>query len=410
MLPLDQQLGIIKRGATAIIEERDLIEKLKRGTPLRVKLGVDPTGADLHLGFSVVLRKLRQFQDLGHHAVLIIGSYTAQLGDPSGRNAARPMLSEDQVMAFAAHYLDQAAVILDRSRLEVRPNGEWFSKMSFMDVIRLLAKTTVARTLEREDFSTRAAGGTPIYLHEMVYPLMQGYDSVAVNADIELGGTDQTFNLMVGRDLQREAGQEPQVCITMPILEGLDGVRKMSKSFGNYVGFAEPPAEMFGKLMSISDDLMWKYYELLTDLPLEEIAALRRGVAAGSHHPMRVKKDLAKRIISFYHSPAAAAEAETAFERVFSNREAPEEMPAVALASLPMKAAEGELDVIALLTGAKLAPSASEARRLVQQGGVSIDDVKVTALRIRMPAVSSFVLRAGKRRFARIVTGNREPS
>jgi tyrosyl-tRNA synthetase len=396
-MTVDQQLTIIERGAVALIERGELCEKLQRGTPLRVKLGVDPTAADLHLGFTVVLRKLRQFQDLGHHAILIIGSYTAQVGDPSGRDKTRPQLTEAAVMANAEQYLAQACRILDRSRLEVRYNGEWFSTMRFMDVIRLLARTTVARTLEREDFAQRLQEGAAIHLHELIYPLMQGYDSVMIDADVELGGNDQTFNLMVGRDLQREAGRAPQVCLTMPLLEGLDGVRKMSKSYGNYVGIADAPADMFGKLMSISDELMWKYFELLTDVPMTQVNAWRAGVTTGSAHPMEVKKTLAGTIVAQYHGAAAAADVRAAFERVFSQHAVPDDMPEYAL-----PAAAAELDVVQLLTSARLAPSASEARRLVQQGAVSIDDVKVPALRVAMPAAQSFVVRAGKRRFLRV--------
>ncbi len=398
MKTVDEQLQIIRRGAVQICEEDELRAKLKLGRPLRVKVGVDPTAGDLHLGFTVVLRKLRQFQDLGHRAILIIGSYTAQVGDPSGRDKTRPQLSEDDVMENARYYLEQAAKVLDSNTLEVRYNGEWFKGMSFLDVVTLLSKTTVARTLEREDFSARYNVGTPIYLHEFVYPLMQGYDSVAVEADVELGGTDQTFNLMVGRDLQREAGQSPQVCITTPLLEGLDGARKMSKSFGNYVGVAEPPNEIFGKLMSISDDLMWKYYELLTTVPMSEIAALKLGVERGEQHPMEVKKRLADNIITQYHGEDAAKSARAEFEQVFSSRELPTDMPEF---QLPI-GADKELNMISLLVESKMAPSNSEARRLVQQGGVSIDGMKIGELACPMPEADEFTLRVGKRRFLRV--------
>ncbi len=394
---VDQQLTVIERGMVALTERNELREKLARGTPLRVKLGGDPTAADLHLGFTVVLRKLRQFQDLGHQAVLIIGSYTAQVGDPSGRDKTRPQLTEAQVLANAEQYLTQACRILDRARLEVRYNGEWFSRMGFMDVIRLLAKTTVARTLEREDFAQRMQAGTAIHLHELIYPLMQGYDSVMINADVELGGNDQTFNLMVGRDLQRDAGQAAQVCLTMPLLEGLDGVRKMSKSYGNYVGIADPPHDMFGKLMSLGDALMWKYFELLTDVPLEQVHAWQAGVKAGTQHPMEIKKTLAGTIVAQYHGAAAATAARAEFERVFSQHALPEEMPDYTLSE-----AGAELDLVKVMLAAKLAPSASEARRLIQQGAVSIDETKVSALRVPLPAAASFVLRAGKRRFLRV--------
>jgi tyrosyl-tRNA synthetase len=398
MKPVEDQLSIIQRGAVSIIEESELREKLSRGIPLRVKLGVDPTASDLHLGFTVILRKLRQFQDLGHQAVLIIGSYTAQVGDPSGRDKTRPQLSEEIVLENAETYLRQAAKILDLDSLEVRYNGDWFSSMTFIEVIHLLSRTTVARTLEREDFSSRYTAGTPIYLHEVVYPLMQGYDSVAINADIELGGTDQTFNLMVGRDLQRENGQEPQVCITMPLLEGLDGVRKMSKSYDNYVGIAEEPKEMFGKLMSISDDLMWKYYELLTDIPLDELASLKQGIENGTLHPMDIKKRLAEEIISFYHDTDAAGNARKEFEQVFSNRELPSDIPEYTL----QDKTAGDLDVISLICDAGLVPSKSEARRMIQQGGVSIDNAKISSFSIPMPEQEQFVVKVGKRKFLKV--------
>jgi len=352
---IDEQIKIINRGAVQICEENELREKLKKNVPLRVKLGVDPTAGELHLGFTVVLRKLRQFQDLGHQAVLIIGSYTAQVGDPSGRDKTRPQLSEEQVIANAKFYLEQAGKVLNLETLEVCYNGDWFKKMNFLDVITLLSKSTVARTLEREDFSNRYSAGTPIYLHEFVYPLMQGYDSVMVKSDVELGGTDQTFNLMVGRDLQRDAGQEPQVCITMPLLEGLDGVRKMSKSYGNYVGISDDPKDMFGKLMSISDELMWKYYELLTAIPLPEISEMKDGIASEKIHPMDVKKNLAVNIISQYYDEETAKNARAAFEKVFSKGNLPDDIPEF---NLPV--GETELNFIKILTEAKMAPSGGE--------------------------------------------------
>ena len=402
MKPVDEQLAIIQRGAVSIIEESELRERLSHGKPLRVKLGVDPTAADLHLGFTVILRKLRQFQNLGHQAVLIIGSYTAQVGDPSGRDKTRPQLTEEDVLQNAESYLDQATKILNNDTLEVRFNGQWFSSMNFIQVIQLLSKTTVARTLEREDFSNRYAAGTPIYLHEVVYPLMQGYDSVAIKADIELGGTDQTFNLMVGRDLQREDGQKPQICLTMPLLEGLDGVRKMSKSYGNYIGITEEPKEMFGKLMSISDDLMWKYYELLTDVPLEEIAAMKAGNTNGTLHPMEIKKRLAETIITFYHDQAAAQNARAEFEQVFSKHKLPSDMPEFSLDA----DAAGELDMIKLITDAKLVSSRSDARRMIQQGGVSIDSIRITDFSISLPALAEFVVKVGKRKFLKVKKAN----
>ncbi len=398
MKSIDEQINIIKRGAVQICEEDELREKLKKKSPIRVKLGVDPTAGELHLGFTVVLRKLRQFQDLGHQAVLIIGSYTAQVGDPSGRDKTRPQLSEEDVIANAKFYLEQAGKVLNLDTLEVCYNGDWFKKMNFLDVITMLSKSTVARTLEREDFSNRYSSGTPIYLHEFVYPLMQGYDSVMVKADVELGGTDQTFNLMVGRDLQRDAGQEPQVCITMPLLEGLDGVRKMSKSYGNYVGISDDPKDMFGKLMSISDELMWKYYELLTEIPLEKITEMKKGVANEKIHPMDVKKNLAINIISQYYDEETAKNARAAFEKVFSKGNLPDDIPEL---NLPAK--ESELNFIKILTETKMAPSGGEVRRLIKQGAVSIDGEKISDLTIPLPDKEEFVIKVGKRRYLKII-------
>jgi len=395
---IDEQINIIKRGAVQICEENELREKLKKNVPLRVKLGVDPTAGELHLGFTVVLRKLKQFQDLGHQAVLIIGSYTAQVGDPSGRDKTRPQLSEEDVIANAKLYLEQAGKVLNLDTLEVCYNGDWFKKMNFLDVITMLSKSTVARTLEREDFSNRYSSGTPIYLHEFVYPLMQGYDSVMVKADVELGGTDQTFNLMVGRDLQRDAGQEPQVCITMPLLEGLDGVRKMSKSYGNYVGISDDPKDMFGKLMSISDELMWKYYELLTEISLEEMAKMKSGVTNGKIHPMDVKKNLAINIISQYYDEEIAKNARAAFEKVFSKGNLPDDIP-----EFNLPAGETELNFIKILTETKMAPSGGEVRRLIKQGAISIDGEKISNLTIPLPDKEEFVIKVGKRRYLKII-------
>ncbi len=398
MKPIDEQIKIINRGVVQICEEKELREKLKKNIPLRVKLGVDPTAGELHLGFTVVLRKLRQFQDLGHQAVLIIGSYTAQVGDPSGRDKTRPQLSEEDVIANAKFYLEQAGKVLDLEKLEVCYNGDWFKKMNFLDVITMLSKSTVARTLEREDFSNRYSSGTPIYLHEFVYPLMQGYDSVMVKADVELGGTDQTFNLMVGRDLQRDAGQSPQICITMPLLEGLDGVRKMSKSYGNYIGVSDIPNEMFGKLMSISDELMWKYYRLLTEIPLDKISEMEKGIENSEIHPMDVKKNLAINIISQYYDHNIALNARAEFEKVFSKGNLPDDIPEVKLS-----AEEKELNFIKILTENKMAQSGGEVRRLIKQGAVSIDGEKVSEISIPRPDKKEFVIKIGKRRYLKII-------
>jgi tyrosyl-tRNA synthetase len=397
MNSIDEQLTRLTRGTVAINEECELVKKLKEKRPLRVKLGVDPTAGDLHLGFTVVLRKLRDFQDMGHRAILIIGSYTAQVGDPSGRDKTRPQLTEEDVMRNAENYLTQAAAVLDRDSLEVQYNGEWFKSFAFMDVIKLLSHTTVARTLEREDFSGRFTQGTPIYMHEMVYPLMQGYDSVMIHADVELGGTDQTFNLMVARDLQRDAGQEPQVCITMPILEGLDGVRKMSKSYDNYIGISDAPNDMFGKIMSISDELMWKYYELLTRLPKKDISELLTECKNGTRHPMDIKKKLARTITAQYHSDKAAEDALAHFENVFSRKNVPDDIPAYT-----MPKGTDAINLLDIIIEKSLAASKSDARRLVQQGGVSINDVKCTECDVPTPE-SGAVLRVGKRKFLRLI-------
>ena len=399
MKSVEEQMKIIERGAVSITERSELREKLAKGRPLIVKLGVDPTAADLHLGFTVVLRKLRQFQDLGHNAILLIGSFTAQVGDPTGRDKTRPQISEEQVMQNAAHYIEQASRVLDREKLTVRYNGEWLAKMTFKEVIKLMSQTTLARTLERDDFQKRFRENLPIHLHEFVYPLMQGYDSVELKADVELGGNDQTFNLLMGRDLQREAGQEAQVTLTMPLLEGLDGVRKMSKSYGNYVGIAEPPDEKVGKLMSVNDELMFKYLELLTDIPLEQIAAWRQGVKDGSVHPMTVKKAMAHAITEIYDGKEAADAAIANFEKVFSNKELPSDIP-------EYKLPEGgvpELDLLELLVEQKLAPTKSEARRVIQQGGVTCDGEKVTGFNLTMPKAESFILKVGKRKYLKII-------
>jgi len=398
---VDRQLADIRRGVVpgGIVTEDDLRRKLERSLaesrPLRVKLGVDPTAPDIHLGHTVVLRKLRQFQDLGHTAILIIGDYTAMVGDPSGRSKTRPQLTYAQVEANAGTYIDQVSRILRRDRLEVVRNGDWFRKMTFLEVLRLASKITVARMLERDDFARRYAAGTPIALHEFLYCLMQGQDSVEIRSDIELGGTDQTFNLLVGRDLQRDAALEPQVCITTPILPGLDGVQKMSKSLGNHVGVTDPPAEMFGKLMSIPDTLMRDYYILLTALPLPEVETLLAG------HPRDAKVRLAKEIVTSYHSPEAAEAAAQEFDRVFREGALPDEIPTCRLP--PDQFEETGIWIIRLVTAAGLASSASEARRLVQQGAVSLDAQRIDDIEARLNLNGGEVLRVGKRKFARLM-------
>jgi len=381
------------------VTEDELRNKLARclakARPLRVKLGVDPTAPDIHLGHTVVLRKLRQFQDLGHTAVLIIGDYTAMVGDPSGRSKTRPQLTYDEVEANARTYVDQVARILRRDRLEVVRNGDWFRKMSFLDVLRLAGKMTVARMLERDDFAKRHAAGTPIALHEFIYCLMQGQDSVEIKADVELGGTDQTFNLMVGRDFQRDAGLEPQVCITTPILPGLDGINKMSKSLGNHIGVTDPPAQMFGKLMSIPDNLMRDYYTLLTSLPMPEVEALLTG------HPRDAKVRLAKEIVASYHSESDAATAAAEFDKVFREGGLPEDIPSV---EVPAGLREpAGVWIVKLIADTRLASSSSEARRLIAQGGVSLDGARIESVDARLNLKGGEILRVGKRKFARLI-------
>ncbi|MFW6107511.1 MAG: tyrosine--tRNA ligase [bacterium] len=396
----EAQLAVIRRGVVpgGIVAEEELREKLAAGRPLRVKLGVDPTAPDIHLGHTVVLRKLRHFQDLGHTAVLIIGDYTAMVGDPSGRSKTRPQLSYADVEANAQTYVDQVSRVLRSDRLQVVRNGQWFRKMTFLEVLRLASKMTVARMLERDDFARRYAEGSPISLHEFLYCLMQGRDSVEVQADVELGGTDQTFNLLVGRTLQRDAGQSPQVCITTPILPGLDGTEKMSKSLGNHIAVADPPGGpdgMFGKVMSIPDALMRDYFILLTDVPLDEVDRLLAG------HPRDAKVRLATEIVSFYHSPQAAREAAAEFDKVFRRGELPEDMPTRRLEPADL-ADDGRIWIVRLVLASGFAPSASQARRLVTQGAVTLDGQKITDPEAHVEVADGQVLRVGKRRFAQL--------
>ena len=395
MLPVDEQMARLRRGTAEIIVEAELIQKLQRaratGTPLKVKLGLDPTAPDLHLGHTVVLQKLRDFQDLGHQIIIIIGDFTGMIGDPTGRSETRRPLSWDEIRANAETYRAQLGKILEMTRTRVEFNSTWLSPLTFEGVIRETAHLTVAQMLQREDFASRYASGRPISLHEFLYPIAQAYDSVALGADVELGGTDQTFNLLVGRDLQRAHEQEPQVALTVPILQGLDGAQKMSKSLGNYVGIAEPAAEMFGKLMSVSDTLMFRYFELVTRISPEEIAGLRR------LHPMQAKKRLARIVTAQYHGEAAAAEAEAEFVRVIQNRQVPEIIETVALV------AEGEgIPVWKALTAAGIASSNSEARRKMGEGGVRVDGERVIDLERVLGRGSQVVLQLG-RRFKRVL-------
>ncbi|HSA69537.1 MAG TPA: tyrosine--tRNA ligase [Burkholderiales bacterium] len=389
-------LDVIGRGAEEVILEEDLRRKLARGKPLRVKAGFDPTAPDLHLGHTVLLNKMRQFQDLGHHVMFLIGDFTGMIGDPSGRNATRPPLSPEQIQENAKTYEQQVFKILDPDKTEILFNSTWSHALGAEGMIRLAARYTVSQLLARDDFAKRFRAEQPIHLHELLYPLMQGYDSVAMKADVELGGTDQKFNLLVGRELQKDFGQEPQCILTMPLLEGTDGVEKMSKSLGNYIGIAEPPQEVFGKLMRISDDLMWRYIELLSFQDLKAIKARKKTVAEGAN-PRDVKFDFAKEIVSRFHSAAAAERAAMDFASRFREGEMPEEMPEVTL-----KAPAGGILIAQLLKQANLTPSTSEAQRMIEQGGVKLDGERVSDKALKIPAGRTVVAQVGKRKFGRI--------
>jgi tyrosyl-tRNA synthetase len=396
--PVDEQLQVIRRGAAEIIVESELAQKLERSrlahAPLKVKLGLDPTAPDLHLGHTVVLRKLRDFQDLGHQIIVIIGDFTGLIGDPTGRSETRRPLTRDEIRANADTYRAQLGKVVEMAQARVEFNSSWLSLLTFESVVRETAHLTVARMLQREDFAARYAAERPISLHEFLYPIAQAYDSVALNADVELGGTDQTFNLLVGRDLQRAHGQEPQVALTVPLLEGLDGVQKMSKSYGNYVGINEKPEDIFGKLMSVSDEMMWSYFDLLTRVPAAEIASLRAG------HPMDAKKRLARVITAQYHGERAAEGAEAHFARVHQRRDVPEE-GAIEGKVLPPR--DAPWPVWLVLKEAGLVQSTSEARRMIQQGAVEIDRQKVTSLDQTLATGQGYLVQVGKRRFKRVV-------
>ncbi|CAG0930320.1 MAG: Tyrosine--tRNA ligase [Rhodocyclaceae bacterium] len=396
MTDIQQALSLVKRGANELLIEVELIEKLKSGRPLRVKAGFDPTAPDLHLGHTVLINKLRHFQELGHHVMFLIGDFTGMIGDPTGRNATRPPLSREQILENAKTYREQVFKILDPDKTEVCFNSTWFEPIGAAGMIKLAAQHTVARMLERDDFAKRYASGQPIAIHEFLYPLCQGYDSVAMRADIELGGTDQKFNLLVGRELQKHYGQSPQCILTMPLLEGLDGVNKMSKSYGNYVGIDEPPKEIFGKLMSVSDDLMWRYYELLSFRSNEEIARFKEEVAGG-RNPRDVKVMLAQEIVQRFHSRQAAEDALADFEARFRQGAIPEDVEDV---SIPC-GAEG-LGIALVLKQAGLTGSTSEALRMIEQGGVRLDGEKVSDRALVLKPGVTVVLQVGKRKFARV--------
>jgi tyrosyl-tRNA synthetase len=401
-MTLDEQLAYLAKGSVDLIEKNDLKTKIARGKPLTVKVGFDPTAPDIHLGHTVVIRKMRHFQQMGHKVVFLIGDFTGMIGDPTGKKATRPALSRDEIMANAETYRRQVFKILDPETTEVRFNSEWLGQLGAEGMIKLAAKYTLARILERDDFRKRYDARQPIALHELLYPLSQGYDSVALKCDVEMGGTDQLFNLLVGRDLMREYGQEPQVVLTMPLLEGLDGVEKMSKSLGNYIGIDEEPGSIFGKVMSISDELMWKYYLLCTDLTPAQVDERRQRVESGEEHPMEAKKALAKSIIRDFHDENAAEAAEAEFRRVFSERQAPTEIEET---SLP---ASDEAQLLTkVITSAGLAESNKDAQRLIAQGGVLVDEAKIDSTRHTLDASAgkSYLLKGGKRRFAKVTFG-----
>ena len=391
MSAIGQAIQTIRRGSNELIVEEELAKKLASGRKLRVKLGLDPTAPDLHLGHTVVINKLRDFQQLGHQVQFLIGDFTGMIGDPSGKNQTRPPLTREEILANARSYQDQVFKILDPERTQILFNSQWSDKLGAEGMIRLASRYTVARLLERDDFSKRFKSSQPIAVHELLYPLMQGYDSVAMKADVELGGTDQKFNLLVGRELQKDYGQEPQCVLTMPLLEGLDGRDKMSKSLGNYIGIAEPPQEMFGKLMSISDELMWRYIELLSFEPLATLARWK------NEHPRDVKVAFAKEIVARFHSQAAAQAAEAEFEQRFRHGVPPQDMPEITLQS-----PAGGLPIAQLLKLAQLAASASEAVRAIEQGGVRIDGERVTDRNLRLAAGKTLTVQVGKRKFARV--------
>lgn len=389
-------LARIKQGCEELLVESELVSRLDRGKPLRIKAGFDPTAPDLHLGHTVLINKLRHFQDLGHHVMFLIGDFTGTIGDPTGKNATRPPLSKEQIAENARTYQEQVFKILDPARTEICFNSTWMEPLGAAGMIKLAARYTVARMLERDDFAKRYAGNQPIAVHEFLYPLCQGYDSVAMRADVELGGTDQKFNLLVGRELQKHYGQEPQVILMMPLLEGLDGVNKMSKSLGNYIGITEPARDMFGKLMSVSDTLMWRYFDLLSFRTPAQIVALRNEVEAG-RNPRDVKVMLAQEIIERFHSRAAAEDALADFEMRFRQGGIPDDLPEITLV-----AAEGAISLPQVLKQAGLVASTSEAMRMIDGGGVRIDSAKVEEKTLQLAAGAVVVIQVGKRKFARV--------
>ena len=402
MLSPEEQLHIIRSGAAQIVPEQALLDKLKRGTPLNAKLGVDPTAPDIHLGHAVPLRKLRQFQDLGHEVTLIIGDGTALSGDPSGRNSTRPQLTRDEIAANAQTYVDQAFKVLDPEKTTLRYNSEWILDLDMEGLLKLLSNFTVARILERDDFHNRYTSGQPISLHEFLYPVMQAYDSVVIKADVELGGTDQLFNLLAGRELMEKLGMEPQVCLTLPLLEGTDGVRKMSKSYGNYIGLTDKPNDMFGKVMSIPDNMMVKYFRLASTVDVDEIDAIEADLAEDKLHPNKVKRSLARNIVQAYYDESSAVAAEEAFDKLFKSHEVPDDIP-IFDGELTLND-DGQVYMAAFLNQAGLAASAGEARRLIDGGGVKIDDVAMEpkSYNVDPDVLKGAVIKVGKRKFIKI--------
>ncbi|MDO8445435.1 MAG: tyrosine--tRNA ligase [Deltaproteobacteria bacterium] len=397
MKNIDEQLDLIKRGSVEVISEEELIKKLKEGRPLTVKAGFDPTAPDLHLGHTVLIHKLRQFQELGHKVVFLIGDFTGMIGDPTGKSETRKSLTRDDVLKNAESYKEQVFKILDPEKTEVRFNSEWMDKMTAVDMINLAARYNVARMLERDDFHKRFKNGQSISIHEFLYPLIQGYDSVALKADVEIGGTDQKFNLLVGRELQRDYGQTPQVVITMPLLEGTDGVNKMSKSLGNYIGITEPPKEIFGKVMSVTDELMFRYYELLSHISTQELTSLKDWIKNGTVHPKDAKVTLAKEMVARSHGHNVAEQAAEEFSRMFKAGGLPDEIEKKTTSCIGDSSS-----VVLVLSGAGLASSNSEARRLIQQGGVSVDNNKVTDIHAELAAGNEYLVQVGKRTFAKV--------
>lgn len=397
----EEQLKQLKKGSAEIVSETELLAKLrksfKENKPLRIKAGFDPSRPDLHVGHTVLLNKLRQFQQLGHHVIFLIGDFTALIGDPTGKNEARPPLTEAEIKKNAETYAQQVYKVLDKEKTEVAYNSSWMMKFTSADFIRLTSQYTLARMIERDDFSKRYAAKTPIHLHELLYPLVQGYDSVALKSDVELGGTDQKFNLLVGRELQKSAGQEPQCILTVPILEGLDGVQKMSKSLDNYIGVDDVPREMFGKTMRVSDELMLRYYELLTDISVEELEALRTALKSGTMHPRTVKVELGRQLVERFHGKEAAANAVIEFDRIFVNKGLPDDVPEK---SVP----PGEFGICKLMVDLGLATSNGEAKRAIEGGAVSREGEKIAdpQLKVNLNSGESFVLKNGKKKFVRV--------